>query len=66
MSYEIIYNSVFLKSSAGITPCILSGSNNCYDDDNCGLAECLVALTGKHHGESPQYDRRDLSGALEE
>ena len=34
MSYEIIYNSVFLKSSAGITPCILSGSNNCYDADN--------------------------------
>jgi len=27
----IEYNRVFLKSGEGITPCILSGSNNCYE-----------------------------------
>lgn len=31
MSYEIEYNRVFLKSQEGITPCVLMGSNNCYE-----------------------------------
>lgn len=31
MSYTILYNTMFLRSGEGITPCVLSGSNNCYD-----------------------------------
>lgn len=29
MSYEIVYDRQFIKSPAGITPLVLSGSNNC-------------------------------------
>lgn len=28
MSYDIVYNTVFLRTQKGITPCILSGCNN--------------------------------------
>lgn len=31
MSYEIVYDRLFIKSAAGFTPLILSGSNNCYE-----------------------------------
>lgn len=34
MSYSILYNTIFLRSAEGITPCILSGCNNCYDAGN--------------------------------
>lgn len=34
MSYTILYNTMFLRSGEGITPCVLSGSNNCYDASN--------------------------------
>lgn len=29
MSYEILYDTQFIRSKSGITPAILSGSNNC-------------------------------------
>ena len=31
MSYEIVYGSQFIKTTRGIVPCILYGSNNCSD-----------------------------------
>lgn len=31
MSYEILYDTAFIKTSRGFLPMILSGSNNCYD-----------------------------------
>ena len=34
MSYTILYNTIFLRSGEGITPCVLIGSNNCYDASN--------------------------------
>lgn len=31
MSYEIVYNRAFIKTTRGIIPLILTGSNNCYE-----------------------------------
>ena len=34
MSYEIIYDKQFIKTTKGFVPMVLSGSNNCYDVGN--------------------------------
>ena len=31
MSYEIVYNRAFIKTTRGIIPLLLTGSNNCYE-----------------------------------